>query len=238
MAEALAERATRRGQGACAAGLGRQRQDGAVAARPHAGGGVEVERYHPCTVPHRADEQRTHRKLLVVDGRIGGLPVASVSRPVAGEAQDPNTGATCISASRPRSWRRCRPPSWTTDQDHRQGVAGEEYFAGARAADGHAGADFSSSPTGGSESMQLIYLMSIAARRAASTSRRRISSRHAGDRGLIAAAKRGVRVRVIVPVEHSTPTPCAGLARRSGASCSPRASRSTSINRRCITARR
>jgi cardiolipin synthase len=62
---------------------------------------------------------------------------------------------------------------------------------------------FSSSPTGGSESMHLMYLMAItAARHTIDLS----SSYFVPDRlavgALVAAAKRGVQVRIIVPGKH------------------------------------
>ncbi len=147
---------------------------------------------------------RTHRKLLIVDGEVGftgGVGIADVWQ---GHAEDPD------------HWRdmhfRVRGPvvaqmqaafndNWikTTGEV----LNGEDYFPPLAAA-GHMDAHlFISSPHGGSESMHLMYLMAIAA------SVKTIDM-HASyfvpdeltDRALRAALARGVRVRILVPGEH------------------------------------
>jgi cardiolipin synthase len=77
---------------------------------------------------------------------------------------------------------------------------GEDYFP----ALGHAGdmpaQMFSSSPTGGSESMHLMYLMAItAARRTIDLSNSYFVPDELAVKALVAAAKRGVKVRIITP---------------------------------------
>ena len=82
---------------------------------------------------------------------------------------------------------------------------------------------FASSPTGGSESMHLMYLMAITA--AAHSDRpveRRTSCRTSWpSKALVAAAQRGVRVRIIVPGnDHRFRRRARRLARSAGATCS------------------
>jgi hypothetical protein len=77
--------------------------------------GVQVRKFHP---PHWSKlgrmNNRTHRKLLVVGGRMRS-PAASASRR-SGPAgrRTPSIGATATTRSRGRWWRRCRRCSWTT----------------------------------------------------------------------------------------------------------------------------
>ena len=78
--------------------------------------GVEVEIYNVVEF-YDLDRinNRTHRKLLVVDGRIGFTGGVGIADEWNGHAQSPaGTGATGITKSRGRSSRRCRARSWTT----------------------------------------------------------------------------------------------------------------------------
>jgi cardiolipin synthase len=62
---------------------------------------------------------------------------------------------------------------------------------------------FSSSPSGGSESMQLMYLMAItAAKKTIYLSSAYFVPDELTTKALIAAAKRGVKIRIITPGEH------------------------------------
>jgi cardiolipin synthase A/B len=62
---------------------------------------------------------------------------------------------------------------------------------------------FSSSPSGGSESMQLMYLMSItAASRSIDLSAAYFVPDELASKALVAAMKRGVKLRIVVPGEH------------------------------------
>ena len=167
--------------------------------------GVEVERYHPLHWYHIARmNNRTHRKLLVVDGRIGFTGGVGIADQWQGEAQDPEHWRDMhfriegpvvaqVQATFMDNWIK------TTGEV----LQGEAYFPALEPADGMSAQMVSSSPTGGSESMQLMYLMSIAA------AARSIDIKAAyfvpdtlAIEAMIAAAKRGVRVRVIVPGEH------------------------------------
>ena len=167
--------------------------------------GVEIKRFHkPAWYDLARMNNRTHRKLLVVDGRIGFTGGVGIAPEWTGDAQDPD------------HWRdshyRVEGPvvaqmqavfmnNWikvSGDVLH-----GERYFPPLApvmpAGEGRAQM-FSSSPSGGSESMHLMYLLSIAA---ASRSIDLSSAYFVPDDltvgALVAALQRGVRVRIITP---------------------------------------
>ena len=147
---------------------------------------------------------RTHRKVLVVDGKVGFTGGVGIADAWSGHAQDPD------------HWRdthfRAEGPVVAQMQavfmDNWIKVTGEvlhgaEYFPPLRNAARAAAQMFSSSPEGGSESMQLMYLLAITA---AAKSIHLSSAYFVPDdlslKALVAAARRGVRVQIITPGEH------------------------------------
>lgn len=167
--------------------------------------GVQIERFHP---PHWSTigrmNNRTHRKLLVVDGRIGFTGGVGIAPQWTGNGQDPD------------HWRdshfRLLGPAVAQMQatflDNWTKVTGVllhglDYFPQLASAGNARAQMFSSSPTGGSESMQLMYLMAITS---ASSTLDLSAAYFVPDdlslKALIAALKRGVRLRIIVPGEH------------------------------------
>ncbi len=184
--------------------VGGLKMDSDVAARMKAAG-VRMEFYRPLSWYNFSRfNKRTHRKLLVVDGRLGFTGGVGIADQWAGRAQDPE------------HWRdmhfRAQGPvvaqiqaafidNWikTTGRV----LNGEEYFpplVPVGDMDAHL---FISSPSGGSESMHLMYLMAIAATRETLDVH---ASYFVPDklavRALRMALKRGVRVRVLVPGDH------------------------------------
>jgi cardiolipin synthase A/B len=168
--------------------------------------GVMVRRFHPPAWYRLARmNNRTHRKVLVVDGAVGFTGGVGIADAWAGHAQDP------------AHWRdthfRAEGPVVAQMQavfmDNWVKVSGEvlhgaDYFP-PLAHRGEARAQmFSSSPEGGSESMQLMYLLAITA---ATKSIHLSSAYFVPDdlslKALVAAAKRGVRVQIITPGEHT-----------------------------------
>jgi cardiolipin synthase A/B len=167
--------------------------------------GVVVRRFHEPTW-YQLDRMnnRTHRKLLVVDGTVGFTGGVGIADLWAGHAQDPD------------HWRdthfRAEGPVVAQMQavfmDNWVKVSGEvlhgaAYFPALQAR-GESGAQmFSSSPEGGSESMRLMYLLAITA--AASTIHLSSAYFVPDDMtidALVAAARRGVKVVIITPGEH------------------------------------
>jgi cardiolipin synthase len=165
---------------------------------------VEIERYHePAWYNLTRMNNRTHRKVLVVDGSIGFTGGVGIADQWTGDAQDKE------------HWRdshfRVEGPVAAEFQavflDNWMKATGRvlhspDYFPKIEHAGIAPAQMFSSSPTGGSESMQLMYLLSIAS---ASKSILLSSSYFVPDelalKALVAAAKRGVRVRIITPGE-------------------------------------
>jgi cardiolipin synthase len=162
--------------------------------------GVQVMKYHKPRwyTLHRLNN-RTHRKLLIVDGRegfTGGVGIADEWR---GHAQDPD--------------------HWRDSHYHLQGPAvaqmqaafmenwikvsgevlhGPDYFPPLEPLGEARAQVFSSSPTGGSESMRLMYLLAItAAGRSIHLSTPYFVPDALSRKALIDAVRRGVKVQII-----------------------------------------
>jgi cardiolipin synthase len=168
--------------------------------------GAEVQLYHPLRWWDLSSaarlNNRTHRKILVVDGRVGFTGGAGVGDDWLGDARAPH------------EWRdtfyRVVGPAVAQLQaafvDHwveTRGVVlhGDDYFPKIEPAGGQFAQVVKSSPEGGgSESMQLMYLMSFAAaRREIRIGTAYFVPDDLTIRALLDARKRGVRVRVLVP---------------------------------------
>ena len=172
--------------------------------------GVEVEKYNPWRLSTLARiNNRTHRKILVLDGRVaytGGAGIGDewlewrdtqfrIEGPVVAQVQ-----AAFIE-------------NWIEVTG--RVLHGGDYFPPLSPAGPQAAQFIVTSPGGGSESMQLMYLLSIAA---ATQSIRLSAAYFVPDdveiRALVAAAKRGVRVQIIVPGKE-TDSPLVRRASRS-----------------------
>lgn len=164
--------------------------------------GVKLERFHkPVWWKLTKLNNRTHRKVLVVDGKIGFTGGVGIADQWRGNAQDKaHWRDTHFRVEGPvvGQMQAVFADNWTKAT----GVVldGPVYFPPLSPRGNHAAQMFSSSPQGGSESMLLMYLMSITA---AKESIDLSSSYFVPDdltiRALVAAAKRGVKVRIITP---------------------------------------
>ncbi|WP_420473762.1 phospholipase D-like domain-containing protein [Noviherbaspirillum sp. ST9] len=167
--------------------------------------GVEVRRYNAprWNNLHRLNN-RTHRKLMVVDGRIGFTGGVGISDPWRGDAGSP------------AHWRdthfRVEGPvvgqiqsafidNWM--QATGEVLHGEAYLPELVPVGTQSAQMFTSSPGGGSESMQLMYLLSLTS---AAKSIRLSASYFIPDdvalNTLLAALRRGVRVQIVLPGHH------------------------------------
>jgi cardiolipin synthase len=166
------------------------------------GAGVAVHRYRPLRWfnIHRLNN-RTHRKLLVVDGRIGFTGGVGIADLWQGDGQDPEHWRDMhfrVDGPVVAQMQAAFNDNWikTTGEV----LNGPDYFPELTAVAKSNAHLFISSPAGGSESMHLMYLMSIAA---AESSIDLESSYFVPDtlisQALLAAVRRGVRVRIIVP---------------------------------------
>jgi len=168
--------------------------------------GVKVERYRPLHwYTLGRINNRTHRKLLVVDGRIAFTGGVGIGDPWQGHAQDPDHWRDVhfrVEGPVVAQFQSAFNDNWikTTGEV----LNGTDYFPPLEHAGDMDAHMFISSPAGGSESMHLMYLMAIAA------------SEHTIDleaayfipdelitKALVAARHRGVRVRVVVPGKNT-----------------------------------
>ena len=173
--------------------------------------GVEVAEYNPLRLyqpsfwyrPTRINN-RTHRKLLIVDGKIAFTGGIGIADEWAGHGQDP------------KHWRdnhyRIKGPvvaelqaafldNWL--RTNGSVLHGNDYFPPLAAVGSYKAQTFKSSPRGGSESARLMYLMSISA---ASKTVRLASAYFVPDKfaldTFLQAAQRGVKIEIIVPGRH------------------------------------
>lgn len=164
--------------------------------------GAEVVQYHK---PHWTGlgrmNDRTHRKLLVIDGKMGFTGGVGIAEEWTGHAQDE------------KHWRDTHFRIEGPAVGHMQAVFmdnwvkatgnvlhGPQYFPQIDAAGDGFAHMFSSSPSGGSDDMQLMYLMAITA---ATHSIHLASAYFVPDKltinAIVEAAKRGVKVQIITP---------------------------------------
>jgi len=167
--------------------------------------GVQVRRFHPPHWSHLGRlNNRTHRKLLIVDGRIGFTGGVGVAPQWTGRAQDPDHWRdTHFEVEGPvvAQMQSVFIDNWikvTGDVLH-----GPEYFPALAPAGPTLAQMFSSSPSGGSESMQLMYLLAVtAASRSIDLSAAYFVPDTLTLQALADALKRGVRLRIVVPGKH------------------------------------
>ena len=164
--------------------------------------GVEIHLYRPLSWYHLARmNNRTHRKLLVIDGRIGFTGGVGIADKWNGNAEDAD------------HWRdshyRVEGPvvaqMQATFLDNWTKVSGEVQHGAdylppiGPVADARAQM-FSSSPEGGAASMQLMYLLATtAATRTIDLASAYFVPDELTSNALVAAMRRGVRFRLIVP---------------------------------------
>lgn len=167
--------------------------------------GVEVKLYRPLRWYNLGRiNNRTHRKLLVIDGRIGFTGGVGIATQWTGNAEDP------------QHWRDSHFMAEGPVVAQMQAVAldnwkkttgkvlhGPEYFPAISSVGSGKAQMFSSSPSGGSESMHLMYLLAItAAKESIQLSISYFVPDDMAKKALTDAVKRGVKVQIIVPGKH------------------------------------
>ncbi len=170
--------------------------------------GVDLRDYHPFPLlnPFGYDQvdHRTHRKLLVVDGHVGFTGGVGIGDEWAGHAQD-------SAHWRDNHYRVDGPvvgqlqATFADNWMATTGIVlqGNDYFPALPAAGGQYAQVFKSSFDGGNETMQLLFLLSVAG---AGKTVRMETPYFVLDKVmesyLLAARKRGVEIEVIVPGTH------------------------------------
>ncbi len=168
--------------------------------------GVEIERYHPLHWYNLGRmNNRTHRKLLVVDGRIGFTGGVGIADQWNGNAEDPKHWRDShyrLDGPAVAQMQAAFMDNWikTTGKV----LQGEAYFPKLESMGEALGQVFTSSPSGGGDSMQLMYLLSItAAERTIDLSAAYFVPDALTRKALRSALDRGVRLRIIVPGKHT-----------------------------------
>jgi cardiolipin synthase len=184
--------------------LGSKKMDEALLQRMSEDG-VQIERYHPIRW-YNLDRlnNRTHRKLLIVDGRIGFTGGVGIADEWLGHAED-----SC-------HWRdnhyRVEGPvvaqmeaaftdNWM--KTHSQVLHGDDYFPALEEAGACEAQMFRSSRSEGSESARLLFLFSMAAaQRTLYIGSAYFVPDDLSVETLVEARKRGVKVEIMVPGRH------------------------------------
>jgi cardiolipin synthase len=167
--------------------------------------GVEVRRYRPprWNTLHKMNN-RTHRKLVVVDGTIGFTGGVGIADKWRGNALGPSQWRdTHFRVTGPvvAQMQAIFADNWLEATG--EVVHGPDYLPAEPATGEILAQMYSASPGGGERSMQLLYLLSIAAsRKTIDISASYFVPDEAAVAELVAAMKRGVRVRIILPGEH------------------------------------
>lgn len=166
---------------------------------------VRLHRYRPLHWYNLGRlNNRTHRKLLVIDGRLGFTGGVGIADCWAGNAESPE------------HWRdshyRVEGPvvaqlqaAYTDNWIKMTGavLSGAKYFPKLDAVGDAQAQMFLASPAGGGESMHLMYLLTIAAaERTIDLAASYFVPDHLLVRAFIEARQRGVRIRLLVPGPH------------------------------------
>jgi cardiolipin synthase A/B len=167
--------------------------------------GIEIQKYHPPHWSHLGRlNNRTHRKLLVVDGRIGFTGGVGIADKWAGDGQDAEHWRdTHFEVEGPvvAQMQAVFMDNWIKATG--AVLHGVEYFPEVAPLAGGPAQVFSSSPSGGSASMELMYLMAItAAKRTIRLSSSYFVPNDRAVKTMVEALKRGVRLQIITPGEH------------------------------------
>jgi len=164
--------------------------------------GVQVERFHPLRLRFLGRiNNRTHRKLLIVDGRIGFTGGVGIADQWQGDAEDAEhwrdvhfqvegPAVAQMQAAFMDNWLKTRARL----------LHGDAYFPALTAVGSLSAQLFRSSPDEGAESVRLLYLLSIAcARRTVRIASAYFVPDDLARDTLLSALRRGVRVQIIVP---------------------------------------
>jgi cardiolipin synthase len=175
--------------------------------------GVRIEKYHPLAW-YTLDKlnNRTHRKLLVVDGSVGFTGGVGIADEWSGHAQDPDHWRDThyrIVGPAVAQMQAAFIDNWTKVSGTI--LHGDEYFPPLGEGGPQLAQLFHSSNEGGSESTHLMYLLSIAAAKSSiDLSMAYFVPDDLATDALVAALRRGVQVRIIMPGRNTD----AALVRR------------------------
>lgn len=164
--------------------------------------GVEVEQYHPLRWYNLGRlNNRTHRKLLVVDGRIGFTGGVGIADLWDGHAQSKDHWRDShyqLEGPAVAQMQAAFTDNWIKTRN--EVLLGSNYFPELKPVGGSLAQVFKSSRGEGSESVRLMYLLSIAS--ATKTIRLQAAYFVPDELAIetfVAARKRGVKIEIILP---------------------------------------
>jgi cardiolipin synthase A/B len=168
--------------------------------------GVDFRKYRPLRWYNLGRvNNRTHRKLLIVDGRIGFTGGVGIADNWTGNAQDPEhwrDNHYRIEGPAVAQMQAAFMDNWTKVSG--AVLHGNPYFPPVQPSGSHYAQVFQSSSEGGSESMHLMYLLSLAAAtKTIDLAMAYFVPDEVTSEALVAAMKRGVRVRLILPGQYT-----------------------------------
>jgi cardiolipin synthase A/B len=170
------------------------------------GAGGDIEKFHPLSWYHLwRFNNRTHRKLLIVDGEVGFTGGVGIADEWRGNAQDAaHWRDTHFQVEGPvvAQMQAVFMTNWIKTRSTVEHT--EPYFPAQKPCGSHLAQMFHSSPKEGSERIRLMYLLSIAA------AEKQILLEQAyfvpddlTREMLVQALRRGVRVEIILPGPHT-----------------------------------
>jgi cardiolipin synthase len=167
--------------------------------------GAEVRRYHPLRWYNVGRlNNRTHRKLLIVDGRIGFTGGVGIADNWLGHAQDPDHWRDShyrLDGPAVAHMQAAFMDNWM--ETCGEVLHGEEYFPPLEPVGPQPAQVFRSSADDGSESVRLMYLISIAsAKRSVRLANAYFVPDSLAIRTLVEAQRRGATVEILVPGPH------------------------------------
>lgn len=167
--------------------------------------GVEIERYRPLRWYNLGRfNNRTHRKLLIVDGRVAFTGGVGIADQWSGRAEDPEHWRDShfrVEGPAVAQFQAAFNDNWMKITGRVLG--GPAYFPALDSAGTMQAQLFIASPAGGSESMHLMYLMAVAsAVRTIDLAAAYFVPDELLIEAIVAARRRGVRVRVVLPGPH------------------------------------
>lgn len=175
--------------------------------------GIQIARYHRPSWRHMTRmNNRTHRKLLVVDGRIGFTGGVGIADTWDGDADEPDHWRDThyrVEGPAVAQLQAAFLDNWIKDRGEM--LHGDAYFPPLAPAGDSLAQVFQSAPSGGSESMHLMlnYALVCATRSIRIATAYFVPDRMTVD-ALLAASARGVAVTVLVPGRRTDST----IARR------------------------
>lgn len=164
--------------------------------------GVQIERYHPVEWnTWMRLNNRTHRKILVVDGKVGFTGGIGIADQWKGHAQGPdNWRDTHYQVEGPvvAQLQGAFTHHWTKTKG--DVLHSGEYFPDLKEAGTQLAQVFTSSKEGGADSMHLMYLLSVAsATKSIHLSMAYFIPDVLAREEMVAALKRGVAIQIILP---------------------------------------